>query len=726
MQKSIFASVFGFLLSIAAVAAAPPDWPAFMAQNDLVWNDGLSPDFYNGAFIGDGVQGAMILRDETNPEAIRMLLGHYNAITHSSVTKWEYCKSRVFAGNIVIAPKGGGAKHTMRLDLWNATARGTVATKSGAIEWDAISERKHRVFVVRTRATGGEKEVAASIREEWGISPRFLLENKDPAQYPDFLPPRPEKKRDGEIDLVIQKMRFKGAHAVASQIIRGREGESTLFVAIGASANNSPDRAADEAVADAVARVKAAVAEGADTMTARHRKWWHEHLSQRFLDLPNDPEWRKFWWLQVYKFACASAEDTSLVIDTQGPWIWKSGWAAVWWNLNVQLSYFPMFAANQLDVGKSLIQGLDRIHASGALRANAGQSPGLTLGRSATQDGLAGWGDEFGNLPWALHCYWRYWQHSGDESAAKRLFPLLAGSAEFLISKLEEGPDGKLHMKPSRSPEYTEELHADANYALMSADWVFRTLLTMNQQLGFKDERAEKWQSTLDRMTPFPTDENGLRVNADEGFDKGHRHYSHLLAIYPYHTLNPEQGSEQRALMERSLKRWFHFKDGHAGYTYTGGCAMFATLGDGDQALATLDRLKPMLTPNTMYREGGGQVVETPLSGTESITYLLLQSWGGVVRPFPAMPARWKNASFQNLTAEGAFVVSGEWKDGKPAKLTIHSKKGNPCTLTNPWKTKTLTVTASDGKKADLTETKGRFQFPTKAGLTYQIAPGEF
>lgn len=698
------------------------DWPAFMAQNDLVWENGISPEFYDGAFIGDGMQGAMILRDEENGDAVRMLLGHYNAIAHSTIPKWEYCNSRVFAGNIMIVPAGGEVKHTMRLDLWNATARGTITTNSGTIAWQAINERKHRVFVVKTKAAGGEKETVPTIREEWGISPRFLAENKDPQTYPDFLPPKPEKRSEGAIQLVVQKLRKKGAHAVASQLLTGKDGEATLFVAIGTSHENDTTKAADAAIADAVSRVKAAVAEGDAPIEVRHSKWWNDHLSQRFLDLPDDPEWRKFWWRQVYKFACASAEDTGLVIDTQGPWVWKSGWAAVWWNLNVQLSYYPMFAANQFDVGKSLIDGLDRIYASGALRKNAGQSPGICLGRSAPQDGLAGWGDEYGNLPWALQCYWRYWQHTGDDAAAKRLFPMLADSAAFLISKLEEGPDEKLHLKPSRSPEYTEELHPDANYGLMSADWNLRTLLAMNQQFGFNDPRAKEWQATLDKIVPFPTDENGLRVNADEGFDKGHRHYSHLLAVYPYHTLNPDQGPEQRALIERSLNRWFHFKDGHAGYTYTGGCAMYATLGQGDKALETLDRLKPMIMPNTMYKEGGGQVVETPLSGTESITYMLLQSWGGVVRPFPAMPSRWKNATFQNLTAEGAFVVSGEWQDGKPAKLTIHSKKGNPCTIINPWKTKSITITASDGRKATLTaDDKGRHKFPTKSGMTYQI-----
>jgi alpha-L-fucosidase 2 len=701
------------------------DWPAFMAENDLVWEDGISPDYYNGAFIGDGMQGAMIMRDELDEKAVRMLLGHYNAITHSTIQKWEYCNSRAFAGNIMIVPTGDEVKHTMRLDLWNATARGTITTNSGAIDWEAINERKHRVFVVKTKASGDEKQVVPTIREEWGISPRFYAENKDPQTYPDYLTPKPEKRLDGSIRIVVQKLRTKGAHAVASQLVPGEDGEATLFVAIGTSHDDDTTVAADQATADAVGRVKAAVAEGAEAIETRHRQWWNDHLSQRYLDLPEDPEWRKFWWRQVYKFASASAEDTGLIIDTQGPWVWKSGWAAVWWNLNAQLSYYPMFAANQLDVGKSLIDGLDRIYKNGSLRANAGSSPGIYLGRSGTQNGLAGWGDEYGNLPWALHNYWRYWQHTGDDEAGKRLFPMLADSATFLISKLEEGPDGKLHIKPSRSPEYTEELHRNANYALMSADWNLRTLLDMNQQFGFNDPRAKEWQDTLDRMVPFPTDENGYRVNADEGFDKGHRHYSHLVAIYPYHSVNPDQGPEQRELIERSLNRWFHFDEGHAGYTYTGGSVMYATLGQGDKALETLDRLKPMIMPNTMYKEGGGQVIETPLSGTESITYMLLQSWGGVLRPFPAMPSRWKNATFHNLTAEGAFVVSAEWKDGKPAKLSIKSIKGNPCTLTSPWQTKTLTVTASDGRKAAISaDAKGRFTFPTQVGVTYQIAPG--
>jgi alpha-L-fucosidase 2 len=141
----------------------------------------------------------------------------------------------------------------MRLDLWNATARGTITTNSGTIDWEAINERKHRVFVVKTKASGGEKEVVPTIREEWGITPRFHAENKDPQTYPDYLPPKPEKRSDGPIDLVVQKLRTKGAHAVASQLVPGKDGEATLFVAIGTSHDDDTAKAADQATADAVA-----------------------------------------------------------------------------------------------------------------------------------------------------------------------------------------------------------------------------------------------------------------------------------------------------------------------------------------------------------------------------------------------------------------------------------------------------------------------------------------
>jgi hypothetical protein len=218
-------------------------------------------------------------------------------------------------------------------------------------------------------------------------------------------------------------------------------------------------------------------------------------------------------------------------------------------------------------------------------------------------------------------------------------------------------------------------------------------------------------------------DEHGLRINADQGFDMSHRHYSHLLAIYPYHLLTPEQDQTSRELIVRSLNRWQGLKGAQAGYTHTGGCAMYATLGEGDEALAALDELKPLLKPNTMYWEGGGEVVETPLSAVESIDYLLLQSWGGVIRIFPAVPGRWHDVAFQDLRTEGAFLVSGTIHKGVVSGVRVRSEAGKPCVVRNPWAGKDLQVREVTGQPVATERSGNNYSFPTVAGGVYSLSP---
>ena len=47
---------------------------------------------------------------------------------------------------------------------------------------------------------------------------------------------------------------------------------------------------------------------------------------------------------------------------------------------------------------------------------------------------------------------------------------------------------------------------------------------------------------------------------------------------------------------------------------------------------------------------------------------MLLQSQGGLVRIFPAIPAAWNELSFKDLRAEGAFLVSAE--QGKSVEVS--------------------------------------------------------
>lgn len=60
---------------------------------------------------------------------------------------------------------------------------------------------------------------------------------------------------------------------------------------------------------------------------------------------------------------------------------------------------------------------------------------------------------------------------------------------------------------------------------------------------------------------------------------------------------------------------------------------------------------------------------------------MLLQSWGGKIRVFPAVPSQWKDVQFQDLRTEGAFLVSASREGGKTTSIRIKSLAGEPCIL---------------------------------------------
>ena len=63
---------------------------------------------------------------------------------------------------------------------------------------------------------------------------------------------------------------------------------------------------------------------------------------------------------------------------------------------------------------------------------------------------------------------------------------------------------------------------------------------------------------------------------------------------------------------------------------------------------------------------------------------MLLQSHTGVIRVFPAIPSAWQEASFENLRAQGAFLVSATMKEGQMSELRIRAEQGGRLRLMLP------------------------------------------
>jgi hypothetical protein len=271
------------------------------------------------------------------------------------------------------------------------------------------------------------------------------------------------------------------------------------------------------------------------------------------------------------------------------------------------------------------------------------------------------------------------------------LVPLLRRSLNYYRHFLTNGPDGRLHLPVTVSPEYGSA--PDCNYDLSLIRWSCQTLLWANDRLKLNDPLAPAWREILQKLTPYPgNDTEGYFIGAGVPYAMSHRHFSHLLMIYPLYLVNIDQpgGREQ---IERCIAHWHSLPKALLGYSFTGSASMFASLGDGDRSLEKLNGLRRFLTTTTMYRESG-PVIETPLSAAQSMHDMLIQSWGNTIRVFPALPTSWKQAVFHDLHTEGAFLVSAASRNGKTQWVRIKSLAGEPFRL-RPGLTGTVKVTGS-------------------------------
>ena len=80
------------------------------------------------------------------------------------------------------------------------------------------------------------------------------------------------------------------------------------------------------------------------------------------------------------------------------------------------------------------------------------------------------------------------------------------------------------------------------------------------------------------------------------------------------------------------------------------------------------------------------------------INECLMQSYDGTIRLFPNWPVE-KDATFHNLRAAGAFLVTAEMKNGKVTGIEILSEAGSTLKIILPWETGG-TITNRKGKSS--------------------------
>ncbi|WP_372772878.1 glycoside hydrolase family 95-like protein [Mangrovibacterium sp.] len=687
------------------------NWPEFLAQHDLIWDE--TPLQWNeGAFTGNGQVGMMIFatmsdnrldfhmgrQDVTDH---RLAPGKKTSMDVKDASLLDY--SRLDIGRMVLRPAGKIQSIKVRQHLWNAEVRGTIFTDLGELTFRAFTPYDRMLNVIEVRSTEKNDGGPVDYKWEWKagnpVSPRTLAM---PDRYTDYIPnPNPVVSGEGEIKTCVQSLLAGGDYATAWLEKKNNDTASTLYLS---TANEIP--AANESVKVASQAVKEAALLSVSEVEESHRQWWHNYFQKSFLSIP-DGRMESFYWIQLYKMAACSRADGP-ALDLNGPYLKVTSWPGLWWNLNVQLTYWPFNTSNHLEIAENYIKLID------------------DYGDAMLKNRFSG--SSLGDYAWALHNYWLIYSYKGDwEAIQQKWVPKAMDIAKIYEGKQVTNEKGQIELVAMGSPEYKGfEKFKNTNYNLAILRWLLNALIESNEKAGANLAEVEMWKQTLDNLIPYPVDENGLMIGSDQAVDMSHRHYSHLLALYPLFQLDPDS-PEDMALVDKSVVHWHKIDDGKglAGYSYTGAASLYNALGRGNDANDILQHFLTkqiggggaILLPNTFYCEAHGKnpVIETPLSAASSIMEFLLQSWGNKIRVFPAMPGEWNEASFDQLRAQGGFLVSASYRENQTDWVAIKSEVGEPCVLKVPGWSKAKQIGGSE--KVKITKiAEGEFELALKKG----------
>ena len=671
------------------------DWPAFMRGHDMAF-DKLPRGWKEAPHFGNAMIGSMLYQ---SGDAIELQVFRADVQDHRDDTYgWAaYSRPRLMIGHFLLHPAGKLTGCNWRMDLWNAELTGTITTDKGEIRIRHFTHAEDMAIVTELVPSAGERGCSWS----WHPAPAKTTRGGYPtdeagiagfaksygAHYADTLkvykanpPGRLEKK--GDVSVWIQDLLAGGQYATAwSEQVQ--EHTRTHIVSI---ANSYPEPTAARAAVSDVDRCQKL--DRAKWIEA-HRKWWHDYYPMSFVTLP-DKGLESLYWQTVYRFGCTSRAGRCFV-DTSGLWFQGGPWAYITTDWNIQSAHWGVYAANRLDQGLELVS---RLHAGRdelikAVRPVEWQEDSAYLpiavapDMRGARDGDKRYYDLVGNLPWTMSNVWLQYRYSMDDRMLReKIYPLLRRSINLYLHMVQEGDDGQLHLPPTYSPE--SGVFADCNFDLALFKWGCHTLLKASKRLGIDDPLIPRWKQVAEKLVDFPADEHGFRLGRQQTSPPDHRHFSHLLMIYPLYLVNIEQeGSRQ--VLQASCDR-ANAVTGLPAMVQSHVGPISAALGQGDTALDGLKRLQGDLLPNGLWPCGGNPCIESTLGMANIVQNMLIQSWSdpaveepGPIRIFPAVPSAWKDIEFRDLRAEGAFLVSAKRAAGHTQWVRIKSLAGEPC-----------------------------------------------
>ena len=386
-------------------------------------------------------------------------------------------------------------------------------------------------------------------------------------------------------------------------------------------------------------------------------------------------------------------------------------------NINIQMNYWPTEITNLSDLHKPFVNFIIRGAQSDGWKTVGQQYNGghgwSVLTESSLYNSMSTWGSNYlvANVWYTSHL-WTHYRYTQDKEFLKKAFPVMWSCAEFWFHRLIE--DRKVKDGTYVAPnEFSAEQHGNESedgtaHAQQMISYLFQNLTDAIEILGVENTGLS--QADVEKLALYlEKTDKGLHTEVYDGGwgnpfngvksgelllrewkyspysvgERGHRHISHLMALFPMDQITPE--SEYFVPAVNALK---HRGDAATGWSMGWKVNLWARAQDGDHAhIIIKNALKHSTTYGTDQGQGGIYYnlfdshapfqIDGNFGVCSGMAEMLLQSAHGYVNILPALPAVWeKGGTVTGMKAMGNFTVDFNWAEGKCQKATITSNAG--------------------------------------------------